>query len=210
VKPKLHNYRECGPRFHTLLHTSYVRDYWLAPLSELSSQGIMSSKKANNNPGLCAIKGHIWSLQSDQGPKLILESVSEYYQDLAPCQMLVFQPAFYLSSYILPIDPQGWLRSNKRLYRTISFELVGDYVSSYPSMSRNPLQPHSMLGGDIIQRLLVLLYQWRCSGGLKGFQSHMTVSANTHVLVWSTILLNFISTSQDSIYLSLKKLCLPF
>jgi hypothetical protein len=27
VKPKLHIHREFGPRFHSLLHTSYIRNY---------------------------------------------------------------------------------------------------------------------------------------------------------------------------------------
>jgi hypothetical protein len=50
--------------------------------------------------------------------------------------MLVIQPASYLSSYILPRDPQGRLRSNKLLNGAISCEIVGNFVSSYPSMSR--------------------------------------------------------------------------
>jgi len=47
VKPKLHTHTESGPRFLPLLHTSYISDYLLVPLSEMSSQGIMSGKKAN-------------------------------------------------------------------------------------------------------------------------------------------------------------------
>ena len=41
-------------------------------------------------------------------------------------QVLVFHPAFYLSSYILPRDPQERLRSNKPVNRTVSCELVGE------------------------------------------------------------------------------------
>ena len=33
LNPKLHTHTVCGLRFHPLLHTSYIRDYWLAPLS---------------------------------------------------------------------------------------------------------------------------------------------------------------------------------
>jgi hypothetical protein len=34
MKPKLHTHREYGPRFHPLRYNSYIRSYWLAPLSE--------------------------------------------------------------------------------------------------------------------------------------------------------------------------------
>ena len=52
-------------------------------------------------------------------------------------QMLFLHPPFHLSSYILPRDPQERLSSNKPLKRTVSCELVGDFISSYPSMSRD-------------------------------------------------------------------------
>jgi len=34
VKPKLHVHKECGPRFHPLIHTSYTVDCLTAPLGE--------------------------------------------------------------------------------------------------------------------------------------------------------------------------------
>jgi len=34
VKPKLRTHTESGWRFHPLLHTYYITDYWLDPLSE--------------------------------------------------------------------------------------------------------------------------------------------------------------------------------
>jgi len=43
----------------------------------------MSSKQANNNPGFYPVEGQ-------KGPKLILEAVSEYYQDLATLPNAVF------------------------------------------------------------------------------------------------------------------------
>ena len=47
---------------------------------KMSFQGIMSSKKANHDPGLFPIKGQksCLSIQT-RAPKLILEPVSEYY-----------------------------------------------------------------------------------------------------------------------------------
>jgi hypothetical protein len=50
----------------------------------MSSQGVLSSKKANNVPGFCPIEGQKSSPGTWKGVlKLILEPVSEYYQDLA-------------------------------------------------------------------------------------------------------------------------------
>ena len=57
VKPKLHTHKECGWRFHPLLHTSYTVDCLTAPLGEDVSS-IMSS----SSPGLCPVKGQKPSL----------------------------------------------------------------------------------------------------------------------------------------------------
>ena len=94
--------------------------------------------------------------------------------------MLVIRPVFYLIFNILPRDPQGRLRSYKLLNRTARCELTGDLISSYPSMSRDPVQPRSMPGRDIIERLLALLYQIRrCCGSLKCIQSRLASSLRT-------------------------------
>jgi hypothetical protein len=122
--------------------------------------------------------------------------------------MLVIHPALYLSFYVLLRDPRGWPRSYKLLNRTISCELVGNFVSSYPSMSRDPILPQNVPGRDI-QRLLALSYQCRCCfGSLNCFQSCLAVTANTHIFLWSNNHLNFINTGQDNIYLSLKNCCI--
>jgi len=34
-QPELHTHRECGRRFHPLLHTSYIREYWSDLVSRL-------------------------------------------------------------------------------------------------------------------------------------------------------------------------------
>ena len=61
-------------------------------------------------------------------------------------QVLVFHPPFYLSSCILPRDPQERLRSNKPLNRTVSCGPVGDFISSNTGMPRDAVQPHSAPG----------------------------------------------------------------
>jgi hypothetical protein len=85
--------------------------------------------------------------------------------------MLVNHPAFYLSFYVLSRDPQGRLRYNKTLNRDVSCEPVSDFISSYPSTPRDPIQPHSVPGANIIQRFLAQSHQWgRCFNSLKCFQ----------------------------------------
>jgi hypothetical protein len=83
--------------------------------------------------------------------------------------MPVIHPDFYFYSYIQPRDPQGRLRSIKPLNRTVSCELIGRFISSCPSLSRDTIQPHNVPGRDI-QRLLALSYHLRsCFGGINGF-----------------------------------------
>jgi hypothetical protein len=51
-------------------------------------------------------------------------------------------------------------------------------------MSRDPVEPHNILGRDIIQHLLALLNQQRCcSSGLKWFQCSLTVGACTYMFL---------------------------
>ena len=118
--------------------------------------------------------------------------------------MLVVQPS-NSSSCILSRDSQSRLRSHKPENRAVPCELVGDLITSYPSMSRDPEQPHRMQGRDIVQHLLALSDQWtHCSDGLESFQSCPTIRADTHVFLWSILKLNFMNTCQNGIYLSLK------
>jgi hypothetical protein len=118
--------------------------------------------------------------------------------------MLVFNPAFHLSSFILPRDPQDWFRSNKLVNSCFPCEPFGNFISAYPSMSVDPKQSHRMLDGNVVQRLLALLYHWgRCSGSLKSFQNRLTFRTDTNAFLWSSVHLNFVSTGQDS-----KGLCL--
>lgn len=87
--------------------------------------------------------------------------------------MLVIHPAFNLVTDIPPRNPKGRLRSNKRQSGAAPCELAGDFISTYPGLSRDPVQPHGVPGRDIIQRLLTMFYEWRRFGGLKCFQSRL-------------------------------------
>jgi hypothetical protein len=112
------------------------RDYWLAPLSEDVFSGC---KKASNNLDCVLLKDKIVVFQFSS---LSLSAT----KTSPPCQVLVIQPVNYISSYILPRDPQGQLRSKKLFNRTVSCELAGNMISLYHSMSSDPIQPHSVPG----------------------------------------------------------------
>jgi hypothetical protein len=57
VKPKLRTHTKRGLIILLLLHTSYVRSSWSAPLRKDVSHGVMSDKEADNNLALCPVKG---------------------------------------------------------------------------------------------------------------------------------------------------------
>jgi len=94
----------------------------------MSSQGIMSGKKANDNPGLCPVKGQKASIMSgkkaNDNPRLCpvkgqkaslwsctvarnqFSSLSLSNTKTTPhYQMLVIHPACYLSFCVLPTEP---------------------------------------------------------------------------------------------------------
>ena len=59
VRPGPHTQTERGLRFPPHYHISYKWVYCVTPLYiDVFSPGVMSSEQANNNPGLCPIKGH--------------------------------------------------------------------------------------------------------------------------------------------------------
>jgi hypothetical protein len=68
----------------------------------------MSSKKANNSPGLCPVKGQTPSLGTQTGSRDLFSSLSlDISKTSPPYPMLVNQPASNPSSYILPRDPKA-------------------------------------------------------------------------------------------------------
>jgi len=73
-----------------------------------------------------------------------------------PCQMLVVHPAFNLIVDILLRDTKGQIRSYRLMSGAVPCMLVGSFISIYHGMSRDPVQPCSVPGRDIIQRHLAL------------------------------------------------------
>jgi len=120
----------------------------------------MSSKEASNSYGLCPVKGQRSGHNSWTRTGNHLSSLSLSTDKNPPhYHMLVIYPAFYLFPYIVPRNPQVRLWFNKVADSSVSSELAGSFISSYPRMSTDTEQPHSVLGGNDIQRILALLYQ---------------------------------------------------
>jgi hypothetical protein len=98
----------------------------------------------DKNLVLTMTRNHLW---------MSTAKIPPYYH------MLVIYAAFYLFPYILPGDPQCRIWSNKMANSPILCELVGQF--HYPLTHNVPKikKPRSMLDGNVIQRLLALLYQ---------------------------------------------------
>jgi hypothetical protein len=106
-------------------------------------QGVTYSKEACNYPGLCPAKGHKSSLCSwTRGWNQFWSQSLGSDKTPAHYHMLTVYPAVHLSSYILSRDPpQGRFRSDKLFNSTVPCGLVGNSISSYPRISRDPKQP---------------------------------------------------------------------
>jgi hypothetical protein len=63
VKPKLHTHRECGPRFHPLLHTSYIREVWSTFIHSIRDLGEHPGGKhrAKTRPNEMSFLNWIWN-----------------------------------------------------------------------------------------------------------------------------------------------------
>jgi hypothetical protein len=72
--------------------------------------------------------------------------------------MLSNKPTSKLFPYVTSRDSQGQLWPKETLRRTTPHESVSDFITPYFGMSGDPEEPHHMLGRDIIQPLLTLMY----------------------------------------------------
>jgi hypothetical protein len=155
----------------------------------MSSHGVISSKQTKNNPGLCPIKNNNRTLVASLGPE-INSSLSLCTTRTTPqYQTLVIHPAFYLYSYVLPRDPQEKLWSNKHLDRTVSCELVGSFITSYPACSGTQYSP-TVCRVEILFNAFWHSYRWGpCFSSLKCFQSRLAIRASTNIFLWP--ILNF-------------------
>jgi len=101
----------------------------------------MSSKQANNNPGLCPIKGQMSGLCSrTRTPKLILEPVSEYCQDLD-----TLPNAGYPSSFtVVTFRKIGKSRSSVHNYAYTQGKQLKSQLHHTGNLSATPRLPHNM------------------------------------------------------------------
>ena len=122
-----------------------------------------------------------------------------------PCwHVLVNKPTLDLFLYILPRDPWDQLWSNRLVNRTVPCELLGNFISAYSRMFRDPKGSHRVVGGNVIQLPWALPYQWgHCCGSPKSFQSCWTIRADTNAFLWPDIHSDFLHTGRDNAYLGL-------
>jgi len=74
--------------------------------------------------------------------------------------MLVVSLVFYLYSCLLSKDPQDRYWSNKLVNISLPCKAIGNFTSNYTRMSGVPKELHRILSGNVVQRLLALLYEW--------------------------------------------------
>jgi len=182
-------------------------------------QGVVTSKQTSHRSGLSPIKGQKSSLGTQAGSRDHFSSLFMCVRKASPSRPVMFcQPASVSLMYFPSRDSQGRLclmyfpsrGSQGRLVsiepqsRTALCELIGNLITSYSGMPREPGKPNRVPGRDVIQCPLALLYQMRGSDDLKSFQGRLTIRADAHISPWSILKLNFISTGQDSIYFGLE------
>jgi hypothetical protein len=73
------------------------------------------------------------------GPEIKSRACLCVLQGPRQSDILLLHPAFYFSTYILPREPQEWLRSNKPLNKTNTYEYVSDFISSQSGMPWDPI-----------------------------------------------------------------------
>jgi hypothetical protein len=123
----------------------------------VSSQGVVSGEKSRHSPGLSPIKGQKFLLGYQTGPGDELLSLSwDVAKATSSGTVLVKQPATESFLNFSPRDTQGRLRSKKSHNRAAPREPIGDLISTYSSVSRDPKEPYYIPGRDVIQRPLAL------------------------------------------------------
>ena len=159
----------------------------------MSPQSIMSSKKASNSSGLCPAINSQACLWVSPRPHHHIRCWSTNQ-----CLILL-----RISCLETPKAESGPPNSSKELSLASSSQIS---LSSTQHV-QGPNTAHCKTGRSIIQSLLASLDQWRCSDGLKSFQSSLTIRADTRVLLWTTLKLHFINTHLDRTYLSHACVC---
>ena len=123
----------------------------------MSSQGIVSGEKTRHSPGMSPVEGQKFLLGSQAGPRDKLLSLSWDVAKATPSgPVLVKQPVTESILNFSPRDTQGRLRPKKPHYRAVPRKPIGDLISMYSSVSRDPKEPYCIQGRDIIQCPLAL------------------------------------------------------
>ena len=87
----------------------------------------------NPNTYRCLVRRPVMTLDW-----VLIKDSNQVFVAVLGHQMLVVHPVCNLVIDILPRVPKRWLRSYKLLSGTAPCELVNDFISMYPCMSRDP------------------------------------------------------------------------
>jgi hypothetical protein len=138
---------------------------------QISSQHVMSSKEASNNTSFCSIKGQEPGLRSWTRARNQFSSLSLCTDcHIAICRLSTQHFTFFLI-FCLEIPKAS---SGPKNWWTVP-SLASLSAISFPHTLEWPEQSHRMLGENVVQSLLTLLYQQgHYFGSLKGFQGHLT------------------------------------
>jgi hypothetical protein len=126
-----------GPHTHTqnVNHTSYRWGLLLSPITYKCRLRVLCPVRRPMTTLDCVLlKGNNRDLVAKSGPEINSRAclcVLQRPRHIIKCWFYIY-PAFYLSSCVLPWDPQERLWSHKLLNRTVPCELIGDFISSHP------------------------------------------------------------------------------
>lgn len=137
-------------------------------------------------------------LTVEQGPEINFQTC--LWVQVRPLHIAIYWLSFqHYVFFFCHETPQGWFQSSKLVNSSLPCAFIGSFISVSPKMSGDPKWSHRILGGNVIQCLLALLYKAGCCfGSWTCFQNSLTEQILT--FLWSNVPMNFICTGHDSTY----------
>jgi hypothetical protein len=99
-----------------------------------------------------------------RGPEI--NSRACFWVSTGPCPSLMFSLSsqHWIFLFIFFIEtPRADSGPTKWLNGALPCELIGNFSSTYSRIAGDAKESHRIVGGNIVQRRLALLYQWSCS-----------------------------------------------
>jgi hypothetical protein len=127
----------------------------LSPITYKCCLRVLCPVRTMINLDCVLLKDNNSALVAKSGPEInsqaclcVLQRPCHITKCWLPLQHLIFLLMFCFET------PQERLWSHKLQKRTIPCELVSNAISSHPSMPKDSVQPNSVPGTDVVQRLL--------------------------------------------------------